>query len=107
VAENWHVLRIKPNRNRGDLLLTREGPVGGHKAIFDQRSPGEQGVKILLTLIEKRMRIEVPAGYLQNRTGLKKQVGSSQNRAARRSAHRYGCELWKQSPACEPGRGQL
>ena len=105
MAENWYVLRSKPNR--GNLLLTRDGPVAGYKAIFDQRSPGEQRVKIRLTLIEKRMRIEVPAVYLQNRTGLKKQVGSSQNRAARRSAHRDGCELWKQSPACEPGRGQL
>ena len=50
----------------GETVLVHSGPFAGYEAIFDGRLPGTERVKVLLKLLRNRkMLIELPAGYIR------------------------------------------
>ncbi len=39
---------------RGDAVLIREGPLAGYEAVFDERLPGRERVRVLLSVLGGR-----------------------------------------------------
>ena len=50
----------------GESVLVHSGPFAGYEAIFDVRLPGTERVRVLLKLLRnRRMPVELPAGYVR------------------------------------------
>jgi transcription antitermination factor NusG len=50
----------------GETVLIHSGPFAGYEAIFDERLPGTERVRVLLKLLRNRkMPVELPAGYVR------------------------------------------
>jgi transcription antitermination factor NusG len=50
----------------GETVLVHSGPFAGYEAIFDARLPGKERVRVLLKMLrERKMPIELPAGYIR------------------------------------------
>jgi transcription antitermination factor NusG len=52
----------------GETVLVHSGPFAGYEAIFDARLPGKERVRVLLKMLrDRKMPIELPAGYVRPR----------------------------------------
>jgi transcription antitermination factor NusG len=50
----------------GETVLVHSGPFAGYEAIFDARLPGKERVRVLLKMLrDRKMPIELPAGYIR------------------------------------------
>ena len=50
---------------KGDPIRIDEGPFAGYEAIFDSRISGSERVKVLLTMLQKRIiQVELPTGSI-------------------------------------------
>ncbi len=53
---------------RGDVVVVQDGPFAGYEAIFDTRLSGNERVRVLLTLLQKRqLALELPAGCIRQK----------------------------------------
>ena len=54
--------RLQP----GEPVVIQSGPFAGYEAIFDARLPGNERVRVLLKLLQKRqVTLDLPAGQIQ------------------------------------------
>lgn len=53
--------------NQGDKVMISEGPFSGYEAIFDERVPGSERVRVLLQLLnsQRQVPVELDAGQIQ------------------------------------------
>lgn len=52
----------------GDIVTIQEGPFSGYEAIFDTSLPGNERVKVLLKLLDrKRLPLEMPTEQVQRK----------------------------------------
>ncbi len=50
----------------GETVLVHSGPFAGYEAIFDARLPGKERVRVLLKMLrDRKMPVELPAGYIR------------------------------------------
>ncbi len=53
---------------RGDTVWIESGPFAGYEAIFDARLSGQERVRVLLKLLQKRhLPVDLPAGQIQRK----------------------------------------
>jgi transcriptional antiterminator RfaH len=51
---------------RGDPILIEDGPFAGHDAVFDIYTSGQERVRVLLNLLQRRqMPLEIPSKYIR------------------------------------------
>ncbi len=51
---------------QGDAVRIQEGPFAGYKAIFDERLPGTERVRVLLSMLsDRQVPVELNAGQIQ------------------------------------------
>ena len=52
----------------GDTVVVHAGPFAGYEAIYDSRLPGEERVRVLLTMLsDRRIPVELPAGQIHKK----------------------------------------
>lgn len=52
----------------GDAVIIQDGPFAGYEAIFDSRITGNERVRVLLKLLQKRMLpLDLPAGQVERK----------------------------------------
>lgn len=50
---------------KGDVVKVHSGPFEGYEAIFDASIDGQERVRVLLTMMQKRvLSVELPVGYI-------------------------------------------
>lgn len=51
---------------RGDVILIEDGPFAGYEAVFDVYTSGQERVRVLLSLLQRRqMPVEIPTRHVR------------------------------------------